>query len=134
VSGLAREERERLAEVFREFPGIEAVYLFGSMVEGRTHAESDLDLAIVSAQDVADRKLDLLEALARAGFCEVDLVFLSEADLVLQYEAVRQNCVIYARSDFDRGELYARIVGRYLDFLPYLEAQRTAYKRRILDG
>lgn len=36
-----------LPEVFRKYPDIQAVYLFGSFATGNVHGESDLDLAIV---------------------------------------------------------------------------------------
>jgi len=126
---------ERLRTVFASYPEIQAVYLFGSAVTGRLRPESDLDLAIVArTRGVRSCKLDLLTDLARAGFCDVDLVFLDEADVVTQYEAVRHNRLIYEAEDFDRGALYARVIGRYLDFLPYLDVQRAAYKERILSG
>jgi predicted nucleotidyltransferase len=126
---------QRLGQVFAGYPDIEAVYLFGSLATGRTHPGSDLDLAIVPCHPrVLERRLDILTDLARAGYCEVDLVFITGADLVLDYEAVRLNELVYAREGFDRGELYSKVVRRYLDFLPYLEVQRKAYRRRILNG
>ncbi len=64
----------------------------------------------------------------------MDLVFLDTDDIVLKYEAVRHNRIVYQTEDFDRGALYAKVVRQYLDFLPYLKVQREAYKRRILDG
>ena len=124
-----------LAELFRGYPDIQAVYLFGSVPGGRTHAESDLDLAIVPRASTARaRKLDILTALAKQGFDNVDLVFLDTDDIVLKYEAIRQNCLIYAAPDFERGAMYSNVVRMYLDFLPYLEVQRNAYKERILSG
>lgn len=126
---------ECLRAVFASYPEIQAVYLFGSTATGRPQPESDLDLAIVArTPGMRSRKLDLLTDLARAGFCDVDLVFLDEADAVTQYEAVRHNHLVYEADDFDRGALYAKVVGRYLDFLPYLDVQRAAYKERILSG
>ena len=71
---------------------------------------------------------------ARHGFCDVDLVFLDTDDIVTRYEAVRLNELVYAAADFDRGALYSSIVRQYLDFLPYLNVQRLAYKRSILGG
>jgi predicted nucleotidyltransferase len=125
----------RLGEVFAAYPDVEAVYLFGSLATGRTHPGSDLDLGIVPRHPrIVDRRLDILTDLARAGYCEVDLVFITGADLVLDHEAVRLNELVYAREGFDRGEFYSKVVRRYLDFLPYLEVQRAAYRRRILDG
>jgi hypothetical protein len=124
---------EALQEVFKRYPGIRAVYLFGSHVTGRMHQESDLDLAIAPrTSEVRERKLDILADLVRAGFDHVDLIFLDIDDLVLKYEAIRHNRLIYQTEEFDRGALYSKIVRQYLDFLPYLEVQRAAYKRRIL--
>ena len=124
-----------LPRIFKRYPDIAAVYLFGSMTTGKVHQESDLDLAIVEKNKaIWDKKLDILADLVREGFDHVDLIFLGKADIVLQYEAVKMNIVIYKRSDFDRGELYSRIVREYLDFYPYLEVQRKAYKERILRG
>ncbi len=64
----------------------------------------------------------------------VDLVFLGNEDIVLQYEAIRQNIVVYETPSFDRGSTYSRIVRQYLDLYPYLTIQRQAYKKRIIDG
>ena len=124
----------RLEQVFRSYPGIQAVYLFGSYATGEVHPWSDLDLAIVPrSAALHEQRLELLTELTRLGFDKVDLVFLDAADLVLKYEAVCPNRLIYAAEDFDRGAMYSRVVREYLDFLPYLKVQREAYKRRILD-
>ncbi len=132
---MRTEDIARLADVFRKYPEIQAVYLFGSAAEKRSRPESDLDLAVVPRSPAArERRLDILADLARAGFCNVDLVFLDTDDIVLKYEAVRLNRVVYKTDDFDQGETYSRIVRQYLDFLPYLKVQREAYKERLLDG
>ena len=124
-----------LRDIFKSYPDVQAVYMFGSAASGQTHAESDLDLAIVPRHSkLHSRKLDMLTDLARAGFCDVDLVFLDTDDIVLKYEAVRQNQLVYHSKDFDRGTFYSQVVRKYLDFLPYLEVQRRAYQRRILVG
>lgn len=124
-----------LKDVFEKYPEIQAVYLFGSCAEGRVHHESDLDLAVIpGTENLKKRKLEILTELAQHGFCDVDLVFLEEGDIVLQYEAIRQNVLVYQKPGFDRGGTYSRIVRRYLDFYPYLCVQREAYKKRILDG
>ena len=54
--------------------------------------------------------------------------------MVLRYEAVRLNELVYAAADFDRGALYSHVVRQYLDFLPYLNVQHAAYKRSVLGG
>lgn len=125
-----------LPALFEQYPGVQAVYLFGSVAAGKTHRESDLDLAVVPRNGrVRAQKLDILADLARHGFCNVDLVFLDTDDIVLKFEAVRQNRLIYQTEDFDHGSYFSLIIRQYFDFLPYLRVQREAYKERILgDG
>ena len=125
-----------LKQVFQRYDEIAAVYLFGSHAAGRARRESDLDLAILPRRRGAlrNRRVDILADLACHGFCEVDLVFLDTDDIVLKYEAVRHNRLVYQAEDFDRGAFYSKVVRQYLDFLPYLDVQRRAYKKRILNG
>ncbi|MCD6290839.1 MAG: nucleotidyltransferase domain-containing protein [Anaerolineae bacterium] len=127
-----------LKNIFRRYPQVWAVYLFGSMAEGRARRGSDVDLGIV-LRSGAPRpdKLDVLTDLVKAGYENVDVVFLDPAainDIVLWFEVVRHNRVIYATDDFDRGALFSKIIRMYWDFLPTLEVQRQAYKERILGG
>jgi len=132
---MDKTDSQRLTNIFGQYPEIQAVYLFGSRATGKIHTESDLDLAVVPRSERArERKLDILADLARQGFDHVDLVFLDTDDIVLRYEAIKHNRLIYQTDDFDRGYMYSKIVRQYLDFLPYLKVQREAYKRRILDG
>lgn len=124
-----------LSRVFKKYPQVQAVYLFGSRASGKSHEGSDLDLAIVPrSTDLRSKRLDILTDLARIGLCNVDLVFLDHPDIVLQYEAVRLNRLIYQTDDFNRGALYSKVIRQYLDFSPYLKVQRQAYKRRIIGG
>jgi predicted nucleotidyltransferase len=122
-----------LKPVFKKYPEIQAVYLFGSQAEGRSNSESDLDLAVLSSSsELQNKKLDLLSDLSEVGFCNVDLIFLDTADMVLKYEVIRLNRLIYHTSNFKKGEYYSLILRQYFDFYPYLEVQREAYKRRIV--
>lgn len=121
----------RIARVLEAFPEIQAAYLFGSVSLGRATRKSDVDLAIVVGRPLGKRKLDVLTALAEIGLDRVDLVSLDTDDVVLRFEAVRPNCLVYARQNFDHGAFYSRVVREYFDFVPYLERQRAALKRRL---
>lgn len=127
---------ENLKQVFKKYPEIKAVYLFGSTATGKLHQESDIDLAILPGiETLRKQKLQILADLAAVGFCNVDLVFLDDkTDIVLRYEAIKQNQIVYMAPGFDRGSVYSKIVRQYLDFYPFLTVQRKAYKQRILDG
>jgi uncharacterized protein len=126
---------ELLKQVFDKYDEIEAVYLFGSAAKGAIHPESDLDIGIVAGDpSLCQRKLDILTDLAKIGFCSVDLVFLDTKDIVMRFEVVKHNRVIYQKSGFDRCEMFSRTLRMYFDFLPHLRIQREYFKRRVLSG
>ena len=128
-------DREKLASVFAKYEDIKAVYLFGSAAKNKMHLESDLDLAIVAHDpELKKRKLEILTDLVKSGYENVDLVFLDYSDIVLMYEAVKYNKLIYARDDFDSNTFFSKVVRQYLDFLPFLKVQIEAYKRRNYVG
>jgi len=114
-------DADKIRNVFKKYPQVKAVYVFGSAASGRRHAESDLDLAVF-ADDMHVRKhtLAMLADLAREGFCHVDLVFPNDRDMVLHYEAVRQHKIIYQRADFDGGSAYSNIVRKSTAIFPQL--------------
>ncbi len=124
--------RGRLKGVFAKFTQVQAAFLFGSAAEGRFRPGSDIDVGVVPASSaLRERRLELLSALVRAGMDNVDLVFLDTDDVVIRYEAIRLNCLVYAREDFDRGTYYSLALREYLDFLPFLAVQRKALKDRL---
>lgn len=126
---------DRFSAVFSRFPEIEAVYLFGSKASGRATPLSDTDLAVVTTEAApANFKLALYEALTRAGIDAVDVVLLTGASLLLRFDAVRHNRIVYRKPGFDRGGFYSRVVREFLDFQPLLQVQRESYKQRLLHG
>lgn len=126
---------EGLRKVFEKYPEIEAVYLFGSAAAGTDGPESDLDLAVYSGgKDAAGLKMNLLTDLARRNFCNIDIIFLDGKDIVLNFEAIKHNYLLYARPSFDKRVLYSNIVRKYFDFQHFLQYQRQAFKERVLHG
>ena len=75
-------------------------------------------------RDLRSRRLDILASLVATGLDNVDLVILDSGDVVMQFEAVRLNCLVYVRDGFDHGSYYSKAVREDLDFQPYLTRQR----------
>ena len=124
-------DKEKLNSIFKKYPDIKAVYLFGSIATRKTHFESDLDLAIITDnQGFKKNKLRILSDLVKAGYENVDLVIPDNTNIVLMHEIVKHNCCIYARPGFDTNAFFSKVVGQYLDFLPFLNVHIEAYKRR----
>lgn len=126
---------EKLENIFSNQIEVKAAYLFGSYARGEQKTDSDIDIGILLDENF-DRiiKLDLLTSLTENGFDDVDLVILNNASILLKYEIVKNNNLIYSRSDFDTSSYFSKIIRLYLDFKPYLEVQRKYLKERILNG
>lgn len=124
-----------LPEIFKAYPDIQAVYLFGSVASGQANSQSDIDLAILpNNSSLREKKLDILADLTSRGFNNIDIVFLDVRNIVARFEAVRQNRLIYCAPDFDAGSFFSLTIRQYFDFLPYLKIQREDYKQRILQN
>lgn len=130
---MTHEELARLRNVFARYPGVAAVWLFGSEARGDARSASDVDLAVEPAEArVRERKLDMLTDLVRAVFEEVDLVILDRDDPVLRYEAIGPNVVVYAAPGYDPAEAWVQALRRYLDTAPLRRRVREAYYERLL--
>jgi hypothetical protein len=133
---LANEAADRLRAVFAARPAVRGAYVFGSVAAERTWSGSDLDLGIVvdeAAWDPSDKVPLIGECMDAARRDRIDLVVLNDAPLVLQFEAVRPNVVLYAADDFEPGAFSSKVLRMYWDFRPHLRRQRKAYKRRLLN-
>lgn len=122
---------ETAIPVFQKFPEVQAVYLFGSVATGTTHAESDVDFGFMADKNIKD---ELSLELVKAGFGNFSLVYIPEATPVLQFEIVSLNQPIYEREDFDRGSFFSKIIRYYMDIEYYYSIQRAFYKERFLSG
>lgn len=130
---MTEEELARLRDVFARYPGVAAVWLFGSRARGEARTTSDVDLAVEPADAaILERKLDMLTDLVRAGFEDVDLVILDRDDPVLRYEAIGPNVVVYAAPGYDPAEAWVQALRRYLDTAPLRHRIREAYYERLL--
>jgi predicted nucleotidyltransferase len=80
------ELRSAVETVTREFPGIQAVYLFGSFAEGREHRESDVDLGFLLDRAVYPDERKRFEFRVVAGSRLIDLLRRT-ADVVVLNDA-----------------------------------------------
>lgn|GEM_PF-6776878 len=88
-------------------PGVISVYVFGSQTGPATHAESDVDLAVLCADALSPvARRDLQNALMDLLSRSVDLVNLRAASTVMQMQVVVHGTLLYegdasARHAFD---------------------------------
>jgi len=119
--------------------GIIAVYLFGSESEGATTIRSDIDIGIVlkdpkKLEDTLPLYNAIYSELSKVFkptfFKEIDIVFLQNAPITLQYNAIIYGKVIYEEDPIQRADYEERVIKQYMDFKPILEYfDKVASKR-----
>lgn len=126
---------KKLKGIFAGYNEIKAAYLFGSYAEGKQSSDSDLDLGVLLEEGYSKMiKLDILTKLTQNNFDHVDLVIINNASILVKYEVIKHNRLIYRSVDFDSSAFYSKTIRQYLDFKPYLEVQRMYLKERIINA
>ena len=119
--------------------GVQAVYLFGSRALGLAHARSDYDYAVLHEKSGHKRggKLyqELYEILSEISPRTlrndvIDIVFLRDVGLEIQFHVVQNGKVIFDRDPSARYDFTARTTLLYCDFRPVL----VEMDRVILEG
>lgn len=132
---LSDDSADRLRKVFAAHSAVRAAYVFGSVAADRDRDRSDLDLGIVVDSDrwePTDDKVPLItDCMEAAKRDRIDLVVLNDAPLVVQFEALRPNVLLYARDDFHPGRFFSKVARMYWDFEPHFRRQRKALKERL---
>lgn len=127
------------AAAFADTP-VRFAYLFGSHASGRTHAESDIDVAVYLADDVStDDYLDYRLSLAgrietEAGVSGVEVVVLNEAPLPLKGRIVKNRVVLYSCDEAARVRFERLTLNEFFDFEIYAQPLAQTILRDIAEG
>ena len=113
------------------------VYIFGSTAQGIAKRGSDIDIGIVFTDSgVNCRSFKVYEELYKLFSNvyrnkETDIVFLQDAHISLQLDAVKHGRVTYQISPEFRANYEEKIILQYCDFEPILRGFDKAILERI---
>ena len=109
----ADEIKERLGPVFKD-KGLKLALVFGSVVTGKTHKRSDIDLAFLFENRV--NILDLTNKVIRLMKTDnVDVVDLGRASPLLKFSAAKNGKALYEREPGLFSGFYSLAFRRYID-------------------
>lgn len=102
------EQAKKAAEAIAKKHGLSFVALFGSQATGRTHAKSDIDIAVLGFKEVDRIKIanELDKILQRD---DTEVVILNDATPTMMYVVARDGKVLYENGAgrFTAWKLYA---------------------------
>jgi predicted nucleotidyltransferase len=118
--------KKKLKEILNHL-GVAIVYLFGSTAAGSKSPLSDVDIGVVlknvpSGKDTRAIYHNLYELFTEIYPSEkLDIVFLQEASLSLQYSAVCEGKVLFEIDPILTADYKHSVMNQYLDFRPILD-------------
>ncbi len=129
---------EALARELKNERDILFAYLFGSQATGKTHIESDLDIAVYLEpfpEDILERKLELIDKISEiTHFNYIDLVILNQAPPLLIHSVMRTGKLLFSKDEERRVSFMAKKLSEALDFEIHLRKYQEALKRRLEEG
>ncbi|CAN5328315.1 hypothetical protein BH24PSE2_BH24PSE2_01530 [soil metagenome] len=131
-----RPEIDAVTAALREDAGIAAAILFGSAARGRLRAESDLDVAVLyadeSARGLARKNIvDRLGCLGSIALRDVHLVDLESADCELRRAIFATGVWMFDRSGGALKQIERRTAIEYVDWEYTRRAIDTVLQRRL---
>lgn len=136
---VVRRLKEAAPLAFEDEPVVFA-YLFGSRATGRTHARSDVDVAVYLDPSVTPElafKLRLRlpnRTLDASGVGNVEVAVLNELPLPVRGRAVRDGIVIYSRDEPARIRFESRTLREFFDFEIHARPLTQELLQRIAEG
>ncbi|HPN70073.1 MAG TPA: nucleotidyltransferase domain-containing protein [Saprospiraceae bacterium] len=98
-------------------PGIELIYLFGSMADESNNPDSDIDLAFLSSEKISNvQRFDVQEKLASILNKNVDLVDVKTASTVMNFQIVSKGIKLYSKNEKKKADFELSAMGQYYDY------------------
>jgi predicted nucleotidyltransferase len=121
---VVRQAVRRAVDHLTKDPRVRLIYLYGSAARAGEARVRDVDLAVLTDPALSFEELLSLRAdLVQAAGCDLDLVSLNAASVVLAHEVVDAGRCLYTNPPEAETEFVTRARARYWDFKPFLEAQ-----------
>ncbi|MCD6492098.1 MAG: type VII toxin-antitoxin system MntA family adenylyltransferase antitoxin [Candidatus Njordarchaeia archaeon] len=90
---------KELKQIFRRNNNVEFAYIFGSIIRGRMHPLSDIDIAVYLKDDSLSKIMELNSQIIDELGNNIDLIVLNKAPYNLRYSIIFSGLLIFSRNE-----------------------------------
>ena len=124
-----------LEEIARAFAELYAPYsrfglLFGSVLDERFNAQSDVDIAVLFHRELVSTKcIELRQKLEDKLRRDIDVIDLRNADPIITWQVLENGHLVFSAEVDEFHQFKARKISEYLDF----KRSRAVVERHLVD-
>lgn len=113
---------KKCKSILMDYEDIIFAYIFGSYVQGKMRADSDIDIAIYLGKKMdIETYLEIKMHLSDACKREVDLIVLNDAIPLLKYQIYKNNISLFIRDKTIETRYKVKTLFEYSDMKRYLD-------------
>lgn len=118
-----KENQRKIRDLFNRKEVVVA-YLFGSLVKREISPLSDIDIAVYLDERIPGNRqnevhMTLLNELITILGDDLDLILMNSADLLMNFNIIKEGEIIYQRSETEKVMIESEIMDRYMDMRYY---------------
>lgn len=130
--------KNALSEILQNFP-VNLAYLFGSHADGTQTKNSDVDIALVTKEDIDTltifrTEMKIAAQLDKSLKSSFDVRFINKAPLGVKGKIITHGKLLYCFDEDFRISFETWVRMRYFDFIPALQSMREIYFSSIKTG
>ncbi len=108
---------EKIIKNLKNKPEIVAVYLFGSYAQGTQTVRSDVDICVITANEIThEAEVDIGSMYSD----DIDLVLFKNLPLPLKFRVLREGKELFVIDERKLAFIKSKIIKEYLDYEPVL--------------
>lgn len=124
-------------DYFEKYTCISAVYLFGSQVRNDANTLSDIDIAVLFADDTPgkfDLRLQFAEEIKTILKKEVDICDIEHVELLFAYRILSEGKLVYSSNEDKRIIFEVNLMKNYFDLKPFFDEYYTNIAKLAKEG
>lgn len=129
---LTKERKEKIRKIAEKYQ-LKLVLLFGSQATGKTHKESDFDVAYLPEKNLSyDDEIDInLQFTYIFRYDRVDTVDIRKAPPLLLYAIFRECLILFKKDDLIFSTRRAYAFKKYIEAKPFYEKRFKKLREKI---